>query len=138
MENRRPDFIIGGAMKSGTTTLHHLLATNKKIFIPDPEIHYFSMDDLMLHQPLLSRHSKKWIWNQYSASSKELDRWYESFFKDANENQVIGEDSTNYLFSSLAPIRIKESLPNVKIIFVLRNPVDRAWSQYLHMLSYLF
>lgn len=131
---KKPDFIIGGAMKSGTTTLHHLLNTHSKIFIPDPEIHYFSMDDFLLHAPLLSRRSKKWIWHKYDDTSPELLQWYSSFFEEAKSDQIVGEDSTYYLSSSLAPKRIISMLPNVKIIFLLRHPVDRAWSQYLHML----
>ncbi len=129
-----PAFIIGGAMKSGTTTLHHLLNTHSEIFIPDPEIHYFSMDDIFLHQPLRSRMSGEWIWNKYDESPSKPWNWYCSFFDDAKPDQIIGEDSTHYLFSSLVPERILKRLPHVKMIFLLRNPVDRAWSQYLHML----
>ena len=44
-----PDFIIGGAMKSGTTTLHNILNAHPRIFIPDGEVHFFDMDNVSQH-----------------------------------------------------------------------------------------
>ena len=44
-----PDFIIAGAMKSGTTTLHNILNEHPDVFIPDSEIHFFDMDDVIEH-----------------------------------------------------------------------------------------
>lgn len=78
---KQPDFIIGGAMKCGTTTLHHLLNTHHKIFIPDREIHCFSIDDFLLHAPLLSRKTQKWLWNKYLEDDPNFWNWYSSFLK---------------------------------------------------------
>lgn len=133
--SKKPDFIIGGAMKSGTTTLHHLLSTHAQIFIPECEVHYFCIDDFLVHPPLLSRDSKQWIWHRYeNGESSKGWEWYLSFFAKAKPEQLVGEDSTQYLSSALAAERIRQKLPDVKMVFLLRNPVDRAWSQYLHIL----
>ena len=122
-------------MKSGTTTLHALLDSHPQIFIPAHEIHYFCIDDFLAHAPILSRSSKQWMWNRYrDEPTSEERKWYASFFEDAKPGQLVGEDSTQYLFSALAPERIRKILPDVKMIFLLRNPVDRAWSQYLHIM----
>jgi hypothetical protein len=128
---KRPDFIICGAMKSGTTTLRGLLNQQDFFYLPNKEIHYFCADDIIEHAPFIGRKSKKWYWNKYG--SEKLKKWYYSQFSNAHEGAIIGEDSTMYMCSSEAAFRIKKELPDVKLIFVLRNPVERAWSQYWHL-----
>jgi hypothetical protein len=106
-----PDFIICGSAKSGTTTIHRMLSAQEEVFMPTiKEIEFFSTD---------GRYQKGL-------------QYYQSYFNGSNNNQIIGEASPNYMFIDRAPERIFEALPNVKLIFILRNPVDRAYSQYLH------
>lgn len=109
---RRPDFMIIGAMKSGTTTLYRYLGRHSRIFMCYPkEPMFFS--------------------RQYS---KGLD-WYFSLFSGADENQVCGEASTCYsrwpYFGNVAA-RIREAVPDSKFIYVMRHPVERAYSHYRH------
>jgi hypothetical protein len=118
-----PNFLIIGAQKSGTTWLAHILSQHDEIFIPLNEIHFFNKE------------------NNYK---KGLE-WYSNHFKKANDNQKIGEKTPNYFSITKKPIRSKyaehapfinkkivETLPNVKIIILLRNPVERAISAINH------
>ncbi|MCB0494159.1 MAG: sulfotransferase domain-containing protein [Cyclobacteriaceae bacterium] len=106
-----PNFIVIGAEKSGTTWLKHVLREHPEIYIPnEKELHFFDADDNF---------------------SKGLS-WYSSFFEKSTK-PLNGEITPGYLAQAekVAP-RIAELFPEVKLIAILRNPVDRAWSNY-HM-----
>lgn len=109
--NRKlPDFLIIGAQKSGTTSLFHYLSQHPKITVSRrKEVHFFSKH---YHNGL---------------------RYYRSFFPKNTSSQLSGEASPYYLFHPLAPKRIKETIPKAKIIILLRNPVERAYSHYQMM-----
>ena len=111
---RRPDFMILGAMKSGTTTLHSYLSRHTSIFMCSPkEPMFFSREDIY---------------------ARGLD-WYFSLFQAAREDQVCGEASTCYSrwphFGDVAA-RIHSAVPDAKFIYVMRHPVDRAYAHYRH------
>jgi len=109
---RLPDFIIGGAPRSGTTWLYELLDRHPEIYMAKPikpEPKYFLVDEL------------------YERGLTDYARW----FDDAESGQITGEKSTNYLENPLVASRIKHDLPRVKLIFILRDPVSRAYSNYL-------
>lgn len=107
-----PTFILGGAQKSGTTALHHLLAQHPAVFMPrtPQELHFFDFEE------------------NYA---KGLD-WYSRFFEDASSADAIGQTSPQYLFLPQVPQRMRDNIPNAKLIFILRDPVDRAYSHYWH------
>jgi len=113
-----PDFIIVGAQKAGTTSLFDYLSKHPQLSPPNKkEIHYFDggLD------PEIDTYKKG-------------ERWYRSHFllkSKLNQNKTF-EASPLYLFNPLAPARINKLLPNVKLIILLRNPVERAISQYHH------
>ena len=103
-----PNFIIPRAMKSGTIALRIYLAQHPDIYMANKEIHFFN---------------------------KNFDKgisWYEQFFNEWKGEKAVGEKTPDYLYNEYAPKRIYETLPNVKLIFVLRNPIDRAYSHYWH------
>lgn len=109
-----PNFIIIGEQKCGTTTLYeHLIKHPKIIPALRKEIHFFD--------------------NHYDNGLN----MYKAFFPTNNEIQqnssITGEASPNYLHHPLVPKRIKENLPNVKLIVLLRNPVERAYSHFIMM-----
>lgn len=114
---KKPDFIIIGAMKSATSTLHAQLAEQPGIFMTDPkEPNYFSDDE------------------QY----KKGEAWYESLFLDAEINDICGESSTHYTKLPHYPLtieRMSKSLKRPKLIYVIRHPVDRLISHYIHQWS---
>ena len=128
-----PDFIIVGAMKSGTTSLHNILSHHENIFIPKREIMFFDIDDIVQNLDFFVQVSRKWNIFDFDKRLDEYLKWYSLFFNDANDNQIIGEDSTTYMASQNAPKRIAQLLPDVKLIFMLRDPVKRSYSNYWHL-----
>ncbi|WP_347375013.1 sulfotransferase [Aequorivita sp. Q41] len=113
-----PDFLIVGAQKAGTTSLFYYLSQHPQIVSPyKKEVHYFDGG-----------------LNPKVDTYKKGEKWYRSNFplKPKSKKIKTFEASPLYLFNPLAPKRIKELLPNVKIIILLRDPVERAISQYHH------
>jgi hypothetical protein len=101
-----PSFIGIGAQRAGTTWLHECLKEHPEVFLPDEkEVHYFD------------RFYEKGF------------QWYLSKFNDANGN-LCGEITPNYYHDENALERIKKDLPKVKIIYILREPIARAHSQF--------
>ncbi len=109
MSDFAPNFLVIGAEKSGTTWLKHVLNEHPDIFVPPiKEVHFFDKDE----------NFEKGI------------KWYSSFFAE-NREKCCGEITPGYLAnSSISAQRIRKMFPEVKIIAILRNPVDRAISNY--------
>ncbi len=101
-----PNFLIIGAAKSATTWLMRQLNRHPCVYVYDTEIYYFS---------------------RYYA--KRLP-WYEAHFKKTGDKCAVGENSNGYLPHPEAPRRIHRLLPGAKLIAVLREPTDRAYSAY--------
>lgn len=125
-EARLPDFIVIGAPKSGTTSFYHYLKTHPGIALsPRKETDYFIFGDRKpdFQGPLAQNLNRDSIY-----------RWedYLALFADADPggSRVVGESSPRYLSSHEAPARVAARLPEVKLIALLRNPVDRAFSHY--------
>ncbi len=132
-EGRFPDFIIAGAMKSGTTSLHQILAGDPRIYIPDEEIFFFDMDDLLQHPDFFCRTVDGWLTQPYLPDHPPARAWYSRFFAGAREDQLLGEDSTTYLASERAAERIAAFSPTIKVIVLLRDPAARTYSHYWHL-----
>jgi hypothetical protein len=113
----RPDFIVIGAMKSATTTLHEQLAVQPGLFMSRPkEPNYFSDDEA---------HARGW-------------QWYSSLFRSANQGELRGESSTHYTKLPTYPRtvdRMVRELPDIKLIYLMRHPVDRLISHYVHEIT---
>tara|TARA_Y100000746_G_C15451485_1_gene427362 strand:- start:1071 stop:1928 length:858 start_codon:yes stop_codon:yes gene_type:complete len=113
------DFFIVGAPKAGTTSLYEYLKQHSVICmstIKEPD--FFTKDEL-LKNPLY-----------YGKNPIENIEDYHDLFDDSN-CQIRGEASVSYLFYPLVAKKIKQYNTNAKIIIMLRNPVDRAFSHYL-------
>lgn len=110
---RYPDFIVIGAMKAGTTTLYQHLRRHPGILMADPkEPNYFSID---------------------SVYSRGLP-WYQGLFAAAGEDQLCGEVSpsyTRYPRFPDTPDRMARACPGVKLIYLMRHPVERFYSNYV-------
>lgn len=130
-----PEFIIGGAMKSGTTTLHAILDQHPDVFLPKKEQHFFDFDNLLQHSAFnfFDSDENAWIRKSMNSSPKKLWEDYLRNFED-KEDHLRGEDSTTYLASSVAAKRIAMQPKDIKLLFVLRHPTRRAYSQYFHLL----
>ncbi len=134
MEKRFPDFIIGGAPKCGTTSLHFILNQHPNIALPDDEIHFFDADDPTTHPDFFTRDSAGRL-AHYDVESPVFRDHYAKKFEALINTKIIGEDSTTYLMSPAAPPRIRSLLPAARVIFMLRDPVARAYSQYWHSVT---
>jgi Sulfotransferase domain len=117
-----PDFVVIGAMKSGTTALYDYLTTHPNVAPAlRKEIYFF---DRYFGQGL--------SWYKAHFPSPLYKLWAT---KVCGKYPLrTGEASTTYIFHPLAPKRILDSLPQVKLVALLRNPIDRAYSHYYHLI----
>jgi hypothetical protein len=126
----RPDFIIIGAPKAGTTALHSALAQHPEVFTTTPkEPKYWLCGDAPPPHwigPGDAHSQQEWIWRR---------RDYDALFRPAASHQVRGESTPFYLWSYPAHRRIAEHLPDVKLVAVVRDPIDRAYSNWMHLWS---
>jgi Sulfotransferase family len=112
-----PTFLVIGAAKAGTTSLYRWLVAHPQIFMSRPkEPHYFTFADTTYRAEGVVT-----TWDEYV-----------ELFRGAAGVRATGEASTSYLWSPEAPARIKAVLPRAKLIAVLRQPAERAYSAYLH------
>lgn len=111
---RLPDFFLIGAAKAGTTTLHGYLNRHPGIFMSNPkEPEFFSHDENFARGMA----------------------WYSGLFGGASEGQLCGEASTAYSrwpHTADAAARIARAAPNARLVYILRHPIDRAYSHYAH------
>lgn len=109
-----PDFIIIGAMKSATSSLQEQLSNMPGVFMTTPkEPNFFSNDEIF---------------------SKGIE-WYSSLFDHSEKSDLRGEASTHYAKLPKYPqtiSRLKSSFPNVKLIYIMRHPIDRLVSHFAH------
>ena len=107
-----PEFIIGGTMKSGTSTLHQILGSHPKIYIPKEEIHFFDIDNLIQHSDFnfYIEREDKWTYQTMKYNSEKMWDWYSKKF-EGNNNYLKGEVSTTYLASRIAAERISIRSP---------------------------
>lgn len=103
---RLPQFLIVGAIKAATTWLNFQLQQCPRIYLPDPEPHFFTRE-----------------------YHRGFD-WYAGFFRDARPGQLVGEKTADYLANPDAAKRIAAVLPGAPLVAQLRDPVSRAYSDY--------
>jgi hypothetical protein len=109
-----PDFLIIGAARYGTSTLYSYMQSHPEIYLrPNkrPEPHFFFKE---------------------SEYAKGIRYYEDTWFPAERKWRAVGEASTSYLFGPNVPSRIALHLPDVRLIAVLRNPIDRAFSNYWH------
>jgi len=106
-----PNFLCVGTQKAGTTTIYNIIKQHPDIFLPTPkEIHFFDNEE------------------NYNKGI----HWYKEFFSNYQGEKAIGEITPAYMYIDYVPERILRDLgKDIKLIFVLRNPADRAYSQYI-------
>lgn len=128
-----PDFIICGAMKSGTSSVHYILNQHPDVFMPVHETHFFDIDNFFQHPDFSLDEGQGWISQAGANNGKRLWDWYSSQFKGRQDGQLVGEDSTTYLASEIAAKRIASQPKPIRLLVMLRHPTKRAYSQYWHM-----
>ena len=110
---KKPNYILLGAAKSATTTIYDILRQNSNVFTPQfKEPHFFNIND---------NYEKGFSW------------YLNTYYKNSIDSKVVVDFTPSYLYSEKSAERIFENLgKGVKFIIILRNPVDRAFSHYLH------
>jgi hypothetical protein len=104
-----PDFVVIGAQKAGTTSLYRMLRKHPQVHMPKTkELHYFDF--------------------HYDQGPQ----WYAAQFRPGRWERRRGEATPNYMWGPLARQRLIADLPDARIVAILRNPVDRAYSHYWH------
>ena len=122
-----PNFLIIGAMKAGTTALYSYLEQHPEVYMsPVKEPNFFCFEDETLD--FRAPQDQEGI-NRTSVTG--IDD-YGALFGGVRGEAAIGEASHWYLYHPKAPERIRRHVPGARLIAVLRNPVDRAYSQFLH------
>lgn len=106
-----PNFLIVGTMKSGTSSLAVSLQKHPSINIPQKEIHFFD------------------------SNYQRGFNWYENFFNQTSYNKISGEATPTYSFLPHIPYLVHQAYPNVKLVWIFRDPVKRTFSNYLHYLK---
>ena len=146
-----PDFLVIGAQKSGTTWLYQNLRTHPEIWLPpEKEIHFFDFPPYMPFYFLLfapERSIRHWGWNRMIRDYQKVKAgeqsmswylryylhprtkgWYCSLFKP-EKGQIVGEITPRYSAMTDRGVgKIHVLMPETKLIYLLRNPMDRMWS----------
>ncbi len=114
-----PDFIIIGTQRGGTTSLYSYLASHPSVSpASTKEVHFFD-----------NKFTKGLAWYRAHFPSA-IEKYYSEHIQ--KRNFITGESSPYYLFHPHVPERVAKAVPHAKLIVLLRNPVDRAYSQYNH------
>lgn len=123
-----PNFLIIGAQKAGTTSLYFYLKRHPQIYMSaDKEPHFFAYrGGIPKFRGPLASGSKYWRTRTTSLEA------YERLFDGVTTEKAIGEASTYYLCVPETARAIRHHIPDVKLIAILRNPVDRAFSNFRH------
>ena len=119
-----PNFLVIGAGRSGTTSLHHYLRHHPEIFVClEKSPNYFVSSEPMpsWENPRARAMARQWVSDRGA---------YERLFDGARNEKAVGEVSPVYLQALGAPRRIRAACPDAKIVAVLREPVDRAYAHF--------
>jgi hypothetical protein len=145
---RTPNLYLVGAPKSGTTSLYHYLDQHPQIFMSPLKEPNFHSEEIRLanlteqmrrvveaQAPGLRAYLDGHMSTKFTASPVTEYSDYARLFQNVKAERVVGEASVCYLWSPSAPENIARTCPEAKILMILRDPADRAYSQYLHMLT---
>ena len=120
-----PNFLVLGAAKSGPTALYHYLKQHPGIFLPaQKEPGFFAYEG----RPPDYRGP-----GDVDDVTVTEESAYRALFRGVSTQTAVGEASVIYLYHPAAPARIRRHVPDAKLVAILRDPVDRAYSSYLHL-----
>jgi hypothetical protein len=117
-----PTFLVIGAAKAGTTALYEYLGAHPEVYVsPNKEPRFFAYEGATL-DPSHPVHKTTVV---------DIDA-YRALFDGVTTEKAIGEVSPSYLHHAGAPARIRHHVPDAKLIAILRDPAERAYSHFLH------
>jgi len=125
-----PNFLVMGVPKSGTTSLYNYLRYHPQIYLPPrKELHYFTSD--LIKQQVAGPGDDRVAANLCHSLEE-----YQNFYHEHTDQPCVGDVSPSYFYFTECYQRIKQTLgPQVKLVVVLRNPIDRAFSNYQHLVN---
>lgn len=129
-------FLVG-AMKAGTTTVADQLAVHPEVFIsPVKEPNYFCTDldleeEYSINYAEAIAHGRAGMKPEIHSGVIREEREYKALFSGWRDEKIGGECSTSYLYSTAAAENIRRASPGARILIVLRNPIERAFSEFL-------
>jgi len=127
-QGKLPDFLIIGAPKAGTTALHAALAGHPELYLsPVKEPKYYMCGDSpppSYNGPGDAHSNQEWVWQRAR---------YQALFADAPRDVLCGESTPFYLYNRDARRRIAADVPDAKLVAILRDPVDRLYSNWMHL-----
>lgn len=137
-----PNFFIIGVVKGGTTSLYHYLDQHPDIYLPPiKETNHFAASDIderffLKEYALdvkidLAKYISSGMEEQIHIAHVNSTQDYQAIFSKVKGERAIGEVSNSYMICPSAPKAIYDFNPSAKILVILRNPIQRAWSQYL-------
>ncbi|MBD3316650.1 MAG: hypothetical protein GF344_12745 [Chitinivibrionales bacterium] len=149
MTNKLPTFLVVGAAKCGSTSLYHYLDAHPDVYMsPIKETNYFAADLRANRFSATYRRAANYpgCIKRYGSIDNYLDSdlservfftidiqtldQYRKLFKNVCNEKAIGEVSNSYLFSPIAAAEIRRTIPDVRIVMILRDPIRRMWSHY--------
>ena len=141
-QNTLIDFAVVGVVKGGTTSLYHYLNQHPEVFLPPiKETNHFAAADIKKEDFLptyaqdvaidLDAYVKGSMNKQVHIAHVDDPAHYNALFRDVKNERAVGEISNSYMICPSSARAIHQHNPRTKIIVILRNPIRRAWSQYL-------
>lgn len=126
-EMTMPNFLIIGAAKAGTTALHEYLQQHPQIYLtPTKETNFFAFEGEVINFQGPGDEALK------DFSITDLSS-YQAEFAGVTKELAIGEACPSYLYFPQTAARIKQYIPDTRLIVILRNPVERAYANFLHI-----
>jgi hypothetical protein len=132
---KEPNFLIIGAAKSGTTALWHYLRQHPEIYMPQTKhtrFFAFEVENPSFRGPAPRMRGPAGVRTDVPYAITDIDA-YRALFDGVTSESAIGEASHSYLYQPQAARRIRNYAPNMKLIAILRNPAERAFSHYRQM-----
>ena len=134
---RLPNFLIIGAAKSGTSSLWYYLQQHSEIYLTNPkEPNFFVFEGLSL-PPDSGPADAEILYQRLYRNSVTDYQSYLSLFTDGTREKAVGEASVRYLYYPDCPEKVKQYIPDVKMIVLLRHPLTRLYSHYIMNIRHL-
>lgn len=128
-----PDFFLIGAARSGSTALYDYLGQHPEIFTSDPkEPHYFAFDG---ERPHFRGPGDDEMINREVVHDEAA---YRALFRNADGARAVGEGSVSYLYHTSTAADLRRAVPDARLICILRNPADRAYSAFRYLRSRMY
>ena len=131
MKKELPTFIIVGAGKSGTTAIHEYCDQHPEVFMTRiKETNFFELEGQKIDYSIEEDPERL---HHYPQSINNIEDYKQLYLEATGTEKALGETSPMYLYGQNAPTNIHSYVPEAKLIAILRQPIDRLYSRFLHL-----